>query len=153
VQYDDFRLVRAGPQRPPRRRDRDARPCDVARVLAEPLTAGEANVLRAQLPGALQGDLIPTEPEAQPSAPDGFADRVARMGRLPEKEARSGMSPCSRRPAMRSSRVRSTTCLPNWAGSSPGSCPDPVRSDGGVPDTKGTTAHASRPASFRSPTA
>jgi uncharacterized protein (DUF2267 family) len=60
-------------------------------VLAEPLTAGEANDLRAQLPGALQGDLIPTEPEAQPSAPDEFADRVARMGRLPEKEARNGM--------------------------------------------------------------
>jgi uncharacterized protein (DUF2267 family) len=91
VQYDDFRLVRAGPQRPPPRRDRDARPRDVARVLAEPLTAGEANDLRAQLPGALQGDLIPTEPEAQPSAPDEFADRVARMGRLPEKEARNGM--------------------------------------------------------------
>ena len=60
-------------------------------MLAERLTAGEANDLRAQLPGALQGDLIPPEPEAQPFGPDEFAGRVARMARMPEEEARKGM--------------------------------------------------------------
>jgi hypothetical protein len=40
-------------------------------VLAERLTAGESDDLRAQLPGELHGDLIPPEPEAEPFGPDG----------------------------------------------------------------------------------
>jgi hypothetical protein len=152
VQYDDFvSSVQARGGRP--RDETETLVHATLRVLAERLTAGEADDLRAQLPGDLQADLIPPEPEAQPFGPDEFARRVARMARLPEAERGRGWSPCSPRPATRSSRASSTTCCPSWAGSSPGSCPDPVGSDGGVPDTNGTTAHTSRPASFRSPTA
>ena len=61
------------------------------RVLAERLTAGEADDLRAQLPGELQVDLVPPEPEAQPFGPDEFARRVARIARVSEAEARAGM--------------------------------------------------------------
>ncbi|MCZ2860291.1 DUF2267 domain-containing protein [Blastococcus sp. VKM Ac-2987] len=61
------------------------------RVLAQRLTAGEADDLRAQLPGELHADLIPPEPEAQPFQPDEFARRVARMARVPEAQAREGM--------------------------------------------------------------
>ena len=60
------------------------------RVLAERLTAGEADDLRAQLPGELQADLIPPEPEAQPFGPDEFARRVARKARLPEAGGAGG---------------------------------------------------------------
>ena len=61
------------------------------RVLAERLTAGEADDLRAQLPGDLHADLIPPEPEAQSFGPDEFVRRVARMARVPEAEAGEGM--------------------------------------------------------------
>ena len=55
------------------------------------LTAGEADDLRAQLPGDMHADLIPSEPEAQPFGADEFARRVARIARLPEAEAWDGM--------------------------------------------------------------
>jgi hypothetical protein len=147
VQYDDF--VSSVQTRGGRPRDETETLVHATlRVLAERLTAGEADDLRAQLPGDLQADLIPPEPEAQPFGPDEFTRRVARMARLPEAERGRGWSPCSPRPATRSSRASSTTCCPSWAGSSPGSCPDRGRSDGGVPDTNGSAAHAGRPESF-----
>ena len=61
------------------------------KVLAERLNADEAYDLRAQLPGPLQADLIPPEPEAQTFTSDEFAGRVARMAHLSEKDARNGM--------------------------------------------------------------
>lgn len=90
MQYDDFLLsaqIRTGLPRD----ESETLIHATLRVLAERLTAGEANDLRAQLPGELQGDLIPPEPEAQPFGPDEFAERVARMARLPVEEARNGM--------------------------------------------------------------
>jgi len=90
VQYDDFvSSVQARGGRP--RDETETLVHATLRVLAERLTAGEADDLRAQLPGDLQADLIPPEPEAQPFGPDEFARRVARMARLPEAEARDGM--------------------------------------------------------------
>jgi uncharacterized protein (DUF2267 family) len=90
VQYDDFiSSVQARAGRP--RDETEALVHATLRVLAERLTAGEADDLRAQLPGPLQGDLIPPEPEAQPFGPDEFARRVAQMAHLPENEARDGM--------------------------------------------------------------
>jgi uncharacterized protein (DUF2267 family) len=104
VQYDDFvSSVQARGGRP--RDETETLVHATLRVLAERLTAGEADDLRAQLPGDLQADLIPPEPEAQPFGPDEFARRVARMARLPGEEARDAssrlaVSHCSvRRPA------------------------------------------------------
>ena len=90
MQYDDFvssAQVRSG--RP--REETEALIHATLRVLAERLTAGEADDLRAQLPGELHADLIPPEPEAQPFGPDEFARRVARMARVPGADAREGM--------------------------------------------------------------
>jgi uncharacterized protein (DUF2267 family) len=90
VQYDDFVSsvqVRLG--RP--RDETEALVHSTLRVLAERLTAGEANDLRAQLPEDLKADLIPPEPEAQPFGPDEFARRVARIAHLSEADARDGM--------------------------------------------------------------
>jgi uncharacterized protein (DUF2267 family) len=90
VQYDDF--VSSVQVRSGRPRDESETLVHATlRVLAERLTAGEAYDLRAQLPGPHQGDLIPPEPEAQPYEPDEFAGRVARLARVPEREAREGM--------------------------------------------------------------
>ena len=90
MQYDDFvSSVQARGGRP--RDETETLVHATLRVLAERLTAGEADDLRAQLPEDLQADLIPPEPEAQPFGPDEFARRVARMARLPEAEAREGM--------------------------------------------------------------
>lgn len=108
MQYDDFvSSVQACGGSP--RDETETLVHATLRVLAERLTAGEADDLRAQLPGDLQADLIPPEPEAQPFGPDEFARRVARMARLPEEEARDAssrltVSHCSvRRPASLSS--------------------------------------------------
>jgi uncharacterized protein (DUF2267 family) len=90
LQYDDsISSVQARGGRP-----RDATVTLVhatLRVLAQRLTAGEADDLRAQLPGELQADLIPPGPEAQPFGLDEFARRVARMARLSQAEAQEGM--------------------------------------------------------------
>ncbi|MGY1805600.1 DUF2267 domain-containing protein [Blastococcus sp. SYSU D00922] len=90
MQYDDFVSsvqIRGGR----RREETEAVVHATLRVLAERLTAGEADDLRAQLPGELQADLIPPEPEAQPFGPEEFALRVARMAGVPEEQARDGM--------------------------------------------------------------
>jgi len=90
MQYDDFiSSVQARSGRP--RDESETLVHATLRVLAERLNADEANDLRAQLPGPLQGDLIPPEPEAQSFGSDEFVERVARMARLSEKEAREGM--------------------------------------------------------------
>jgi uncharacterized protein (DUF2267 family) len=91
LQYDDFiSSVQARGGRP---RDETVTPVHATfRVLAQRLTAGEADDLRAQLPGELPADLIPPEPEAQPFGLDEFARRVARMARLSQAEAQVGMA-------------------------------------------------------------
>ena len=47
------------------------------RVLAQRLTGGEADDLRAQLPGELQEELVASQDEAQSFGADEFARRVA----------------------------------------------------------------------------
>jgi uncharacterized protein (DUF2267 family) len=90
VEYDGFiSSVQARSARP--RDESEALVHATLRVLAQRLNADEANDLRAQLPGPLQGDLIPPEPEAQSFGSDEFVQRVARMAHLPEDEARKGM--------------------------------------------------------------
>ena len=90
MQYEDFvSSVQARAGRP--RDETETLVHATLRVLAERLTAGEAYDLRAQLPGELQADLIPPEPEAQAFGPDEFARRVARMASVPEAEAWEGM--------------------------------------------------------------
>ena len=90
MQYDDFvSSVQARTGRP--RDEAETLVHATLKVLAQRLTAGEAHDLSAQLPGPLQGDLIPPEPEAQSFGPDEFAERVARLARLPEEDARTGM--------------------------------------------------------------
>ena len=90
MQYDDFvSSVQARLGRP--REESETLVHATLRVLAQRLNADESNDLRAQLPGPLQGDLIPPEPEAQSFGPDEFGERVSRLARLPEEEARYGM--------------------------------------------------------------
>lgn len=90
MQYDDF--IGSLQSRIGRPRDESETLAHATlRVLAERLNADEAYDLRAQLPGPLQGDLIPPEPEAQSFGSDEFAGRVAQMAHLSEKEARQGV--------------------------------------------------------------
>jgi uncharacterized protein (DUF2267 family) len=64
------------------------------RVLAERLTAGEADDLRAQLPGDLQADLIPPEPEAQPFGPTSSSDGSPGWRTCLRQRRGRGWSPC-----------------------------------------------------------
>lgn len=90
MRYDDFIWsVQARIGRP--RDESETLVHATLRVLAERLNADEAYDLRAQLPGPLQGDLIPPEPEARSFESEDFAVRVARMARLSKEEARNGM--------------------------------------------------------------
>jgi uncharacterized protein (DUF2267 family) len=146
VQYDDFVSsvqVRGG--RP--RDETEALVHATLRVPAERLTAGEADDLRAQLPGDLQADLIPPEPEAQPFGPDEFARRVARTARVPEAEAREAMVTvlATTRDAVQPGEFDDV--LPQLGvESSLASCRGRARSDGDCsPHTSGAASHAGRP--------
>ena len=57
------------------------------RVLAERISGGEAEDLRAQLPKELQVDLIPPQEEAQSFDADEFARRVAERTGIDEADA------------------------------------------------------------------
>ena len=57
------------------------------RVLAERISGGEAEDLRAQLPKELQTDLIPPQEEAQSFDADEFARRVAERTGIDEADA------------------------------------------------------------------
>ena len=57
------------------------------RVLAERISGGEAEDLRAQLPKQLQVDLIPPQEEAQSFDADEFARRVAERTGIDEADA------------------------------------------------------------------
>ena len=109
MQYDDvISSVQARGGRP--RDETETLVHATLRVLAERLTAGEVDDLRAQLPGELQADLIPPEPEAQPFGPDEFARRSRGWRTCPRRRLGRGWSPSSPRPATRSSQASSTTC-------------------------------------------
>jgi uncharacterized protein (DUF2267 family) len=57
------------------------------RTLAERLSGGEAEDLRAQLPKQLQAELIPPQEEAQGFGVDEFAQRVAERSGIDEADA------------------------------------------------------------------
>jgi len=90
VKYDDFISTVA---------DRTALPRDDAetlthatlRVLAERLSGGEAEDLRAQLPKQLQVDLISPQEKAESFDADEFARRVARRTGMNEADAGIGV--------------------------------------------------------------
>jgi uncharacterized protein (DUF2267 family) len=90
------------------------------RVLAERLTGGEADDLRAQLPGELQADLIPPTPEAEPFGPAEFAQRVARQAKTEEDAARQGMV------AVLATTREALTSICSTTPRIPGATPDPA---------------------------
>ncbi|WP_433296021.1 DUF2267 domain-containing protein [Pseudonocardia sp. CA-142604] len=61
------------------------------RVLAERISGGEAEDLKAQMPKELQPDLIPPQEEAQRFGADEFARRVARRTGISEADAGAGV--------------------------------------------------------------
>jgi uncharacterized protein (DUF2267 family) len=61
------------------------------RVLAERLTGGEAEDLRAQMPKELKADLIPPQEEALSFDVDEFARRVAQRTGTSEADAGAGV--------------------------------------------------------------
>jgi uncharacterized protein (DUF2267 family) len=60
-------------------------------VLAERISGGEAEDLKAQMPKELQPDLIPPQEEAQPFGADEFARRVAQRAGISEADAGAGV--------------------------------------------------------------
>jgi uncharacterized protein (DUF2267 family) len=61
------------------------------RTLAERLSGGEAEDLRAQLPRQLQAELIPPQEEAQGFGVEAFAQRVAARSGIDETDAGAGV--------------------------------------------------------------
>jgi uncharacterized protein (DUF2267 family) len=61
------------------------------RTLAERLSGGEAEDLRAQLPKQLQAELIPPQEEAQAFDVEEFARRVAARSGIDEADAGAGV--------------------------------------------------------------
>jgi uncharacterized protein (DUF2267 family) len=61
------------------------------RTLAERLSGGEAEDLRAQLPKQLQAELIPPQEEAQGFGVEEFARRVAARSGIDEADAGAGV--------------------------------------------------------------
>jgi uncharacterized protein (DUF2267 family) len=71
------------------------------RVLADRISAGEADDLAARLPRELKGSLIPPTPDAQSFGPEEFARRVARSAGMPETDAYVGVAAVLATPARR----------------------------------------------------
>jgi uncharacterized protein (DUF2267 family) len=61
------------------------------RTLAERLSGGEAEDLRAQLPRQLQADLVPPQEEAQGFGVEEFVNRVAARSGLDETDVGAGV--------------------------------------------------------------
>jgi uncharacterized protein (DUF2267 family) len=80
--------------------DRTGRPREEAeslthatlRVLAERLSAGEADDLGAQLPRELKGDVFPPTPDAQPFGAQEFARQVAQRVGVQDTDALEGVA-------------------------------------------------------------
>jgi uncharacterized protein (DUF2267 family) len=86
MRYDRF-VAEVGDRASLSREEAEAATHAVLRVLSERLSGGEAEDLRAQLPKALQEDLLPTEEEAQGFGVTEFARRVAERTGLDESQA------------------------------------------------------------------
>jgi uncharacterized protein (DUF2267 family) len=61
------------------------------RTLAERLSGGEAEDLRAQLPRQLQADLVPPQEEAEGFGVEEFVEKVAARSALDETDAAAGV--------------------------------------------------------------
>jgi uncharacterized protein (DUF2267 family) len=77
MRYDRF-IAEVGEGASLSQEDAEAATHAVLRVLSERLSGGEAEDLRAQLPQALQEDLLPPQEEAQDFGVTEFARRVAK---------------------------------------------------------------------------
>jgi uncharacterized protein (DUF2267 family) len=86
MRYDRF-IAEVGDRASLSREEAEAATHAVLRVLSERLSGGEAEDLRAQLPKALQEDLLPPEEEAQGFGVTEFARRVAERTGLDESQA------------------------------------------------------------------
>ena len=85
MRYDRF-VAEVGERASLSREEAEAATHAVLRVLSERLSGGEAEALRAQLPKALQEDLLPPQEEAHDFGVTEFARRVAErtgLGRVP----------------------------------------------------------------------
>jgi uncharacterized protein (DUF2267 family) len=91
VKYDQFVTAVAGRAGvPPDEAEALTRAC--LRVLAERLSAGEAEDLRAQLPKELKDELVSPQDEAQAFGPREFARRVAEQAGTDEITARAAVA-------------------------------------------------------------
>src|SRR3954447_22952059 len=86
MRYDRF-IAEVGERASLSREEAEAATHAVLRVLSERLSGGEAEDLRAQLPKALQEDLLPRGGDAQDSAPPECARRVAERTALDASQA------------------------------------------------------------------
>src|SRR3954470_4174590 len=86
MRYDRF-IAEVGERASLSREEAEAATHAVLRVLSERLSGGEAEDLRAQLPKALQEDLLPPQEEAQGFGVTEFARRVAERTGLDESQA------------------------------------------------------------------
>jgi uncharacterized protein (DUF2267 family) len=86
VQYDEFVATVAARAGVPRD-EAETLTRATLRVLAERLSGGEAEDLRAQLPKQLQEDLLPPQEEALSFGADEFARRVAERAGVNEADA------------------------------------------------------------------
>jgi uncharacterized protein (DUF2267 family) len=91
MQYDEF--IAAVADRAGMARDQaEALTHATLRVLAERLSGGEAEDLRAQLPKPLQEDLLPPQEDAQGFGVDEFARRVTQRTGIAEAEAAAAVA-------------------------------------------------------------
>jgi len=90
VQYEEF-VNSVGRRAGLPRDEAEALTHATLRVLAERISGGEAEDLKAQMPKELQPDLIPPQEEAQRFGADQFARRVARRTGISEADAGAGV--------------------------------------------------------------
>jgi uncharacterized protein (DUF2267 family) len=88
VQYDEF-IESVQERTGVVEEEAEALTHETLRVLAERITAGEAEDLASQLPEQLQEDLWPTTEQAESFGPDEFARRVAERAGTDDDEARA----------------------------------------------------------------
>jgi uncharacterized protein (DUF2267 family) len=90
VHYDDFISSLAHRTGRPREQAESLTNATL-RVLADRISAGEADDLAAQLPRELKGPLIPPTPDAQSFGVQEFARRVARRAGTEKSDACAGV--------------------------------------------------------------
>jgi uncharacterized protein (DUF2267 family) len=90
VKYEDFISAVADRTALPRNEAEELTRATL-RVLAERISGGEAEDLKAQMPRQLQVDLIPPQENAEPFDADEFARRVSRRTGMNEADTGAGV--------------------------------------------------------------